>query len=321
MKHIAIIGGGVSGLVAAHIFAQYDFRRKYRIVVYEANKVGGEFASGGLKYIHRTDGMVRLFNSLKIPYSNYTVRGGILLRGQVLSYPRCFEGMQPLERTRIRHDHYKKTRRSNPGAWSEKSMNDPSAIKPRRALRCDLDELIDKLASGVEIVKDEFVKMGDGTVSFKKLHKVPFDFLIFTVPLWVLRRNVRFYVPHGITMKLNIARIVPVKDKYVKWDYVYTPYTPDNCIHRFSPTANGYSIECNGELDRVALESDLSFLFPDGHFISDIKTGLKGHLLPLKHQPDWPWNVAPLGRFAQWDPRATVDVVEENARKLAEKWL
>jgi hypothetical protein len=319
--NIVIVGGGISGLIAAHTFKQHDYRHRCNICVLEHNKIGGEFIAGGLKYIHRTDAMIRLFNKMHIPYSNYTVRGGIMLRGQVLPYPRCFEGMAAEERTRIRQDHYVKTRKTASGPWSERSMNDPASVKPRKALRCDFKELIQKLAKNADVVGEKFIRLGKDFVSLSNQRKIPYDFLVFTIPLWAIRGNVPFYVPHGVAMKLNIATIMPAKDAYAKWDYVYTPYTPANYIHRFSPHSSGYVVEANGELDSVRLESDLGFIFPDGYYVERVRPGLKGHLIQLQQPPEWPTNVAPLGRFAQWNPRATADAALASAQELAIKWI
>lgn len=318
---IVIIGGGISGLIANYVFRRHDYMQKCDVKVVEFQKIGGEFAIGGLKYIHRTDNMVRLFNELHLPYSNYTVRGGIMLRGKVLPYPNCFEGMNPQERSRIRQDHYIKTRRSAPGPWSERSMNDPASVKPRKALRCDFEDLIEGLALKTDVVTEKFSRLTEKYVHCTNSIRLPYDFLVFTIPLWIIRPGVQFYVPHGVAMKLNIAKAVPVKDEYAKWDYVYTPYTPSDCVHRFSPSGNGYVVESNGELDDFRLESDMNFIFPQGYYITGVKTGLKGHLLPLPQKPEWPDNVAPLGRFAQWDPRATADVVLDKAQQLAKRWI
>jgi hypothetical protein len=64
----------------------------------------------------------------------------------------------------------------------------------------------------------------------------------------------------------------------------------------------------------------LGFLFPDGFAIDGILRGIKGHLLELQDPPQWPENVAPLGRFAQWDPRATTDTTLDAAARLAGEW-
>jgi hypothetical protein len=132
---------------------------------------------------------------------------------------------------------------------------------------------------------------------------------------------VPFYVPQACAMKLNIAHVQPKHDKYAKWDFVYTPYTPANYIHRLSPHEGIYTVEANGELDEIKLHSDLHFIFDDGYCVTKVHSGLKGHLLPLEVQPEYPANIAPIGRFARWDSRATVDVVLEDSIALAKRWF
>jgi len=121
-------------------------------------------------------------------------------------------------------------------------------------------------------------------------------------------------------MRLNLISVEAQRDEYSKWDYVYMPYTPADAIHRISPMDGGFTCEANGELDPSSVESDLNFIFKSGYYIKSVKEGLKGHLLPLPARPEWPDNVVPLGRFAKWDPRSTLDVVLEDANAIAEHW-
>jgi hypothetical protein len=318
MKTVIIIGGGISGLICSYIFKQ---QADVRVCVLEPGVVGGEFLSGGLKYIHRTDGMKALFDDLDIAYSEYAVKGGIMLRGNVLPYPGCFQGMPRAEIERIQSDHYRKTRRTEPGVHSRQAMNEPASTKPRSALRVDLQELIKTLSGKAAIYKERVIKIDSGAVYTANRRFFKYDYLVVTIPLWVLRDLVSWYVPHGMAMKLNITQVQPRTDKYAPWDYVYTPYTPANAVHRFSPHDSGYAVEVNGELDMLSLESDLNFIFNRGWYTQEITTGLKGHLLPLEQQPQWPSNVAPLGRFAQWDSRATADAVLDRAYKLRQEWF
>lgn len=314
---IIIVGGGISGLIASwYLSAHAD------VEVFEPGEPGGEFLAGGLKYIHRTSDMEDMFDDLRIIHSAYIVRGGILLRGQLYLYPQLFDDLDPEEARRIQEDHYRKTRRTAPGDNAKRAMNDPAATGPRKALRCDFRELIDALIDDAR-PKTLGVKKVDHrrNVLFDSENGVHhYDFLIMTTPLWITRRLVSFRVPEGVAMKLNVAQVSSMRDAYGSFDYVYTPYTPEDAVHRFSPRGAGYSVETNGDLDMDKLRSDLAFLFPSGYSIENVREGLKGHLLPLKEQPDWPSNVAPLGRFATWDSRATTDVVLESLKGLKKRW-
>lgn len=317
---ILIVGGGVSGLVANWAFKKR--RPGLNVKVLEPGLPGGEFTSGGLKYIHKTDAMVEMFEALELPYSTYAVRGGILLRNEVRPYPQCFAELGEDESKRIQQDHYAKTRRTSPDRFAAKAMNDPAATGPRRALRCNFDDMVDALAMEASIITKaaKVLATDRNTVVLDDHSVVHYKHLIVTIPLWVVKRMVQFYVPEGASMQLNVINVTPVVDRYASWDYVYTPYTPANLIHRLSPLGGGYSCEANGAVEQKQLMDDLMYLFPDGYQLDEVVPRLKGHLLPLAQRPAWPANVRPIGRFAKWDPRATTDVSLADALKLTEEW-
>lgn len=314
---VLIIGGGVSGLVANYVMT----RGGLKPTILEPGAPGGEFAAGGLKYIHKTDAVQEMFDYLDIASSVYTVRGGIMLRGSIYLYPEALQEMPRREAERIQSDHFRKTRRTEPTLeYVSTSMNDPAALGPRRALRCDFQEMISELAdpSIANIVPAGLAKLDhQRNVAFdSKGGRHFYDIAIMTIPLWIVRATCSFYVPEGSTMRLNVAQVNPRRDRFVGFDYVYTPYTPEDTVHRFSPRGEGYSVEVNGELDNDKLASDLNFIFPDGYMIEGVREGLKGHLLPLPRPVQWPDNVKPIGRFAKWESRATTDVSLQDALNL-----
>lgn len=318
---VVILGGGISGLIAHHVFQRHRGGKPANLKLVEPGKVGGEFTSGGLKYIHRTDGMVRLIGRMGLPFSSYRLHGGILLRGKVQPYPQALQKMAPEEALRVQQDHYVKTRKTQSGSFGRKAMNDPTSSQARHAIRTDFESLVEKLARGVAIVPEAALEVNNHRVRLSGGNWLDYDVLIATIPLWILRRICSWYLPEGFAMKLNIAWAVPERDVYAAWDFVYTPYTPSDYIHRFSPAGLGYMVEANGELDHLKLESDLQFIFQEGYYIKHVRAEMKGHLLPMNGQAQWPENVAPLGRFAQWDPRATMDTVLDGAEALAKRWL
>jgi choline dehydrogenase-like flavoprotein len=322
-ERVVIVGGGVSGLVASWAFAQ----RGQRSVILEPGTVGGEFLSGGLKYIHASEGMVELFDGLDLPHSDYKIIGGILLRDRVKPYPKCFKGMEPQEAARIRADHYRKTRRAQPGdGFAAAAMNDPAAVESKhRAIRCDFKAMIQELDKRANVLRLGLKQIDSArsAILLSNGEWVSYTKLVVTIPLWAVRNMADFYVPQGVAMGLNLIQVRPHKDDFARWDYVYTPYTPADAVHRFSPAGGGYSCEVNGDWERQAesVKHDLAFIFNGGYLVEDIKTGLKGHLLELPEQPAWPENIRPLGRFAKWNPRATMDVTLLDAKSLAEEWF
>lgn len=321
-QDVVIVGGGVSGLIASYVFASYG----QRSMVLEPSALGGDFLLGGLKYIHRTDAMEELFDQLGLPWSDYQVNGGILLRGSVRPYPQCLAGMEDNEAQRIQADHFRKTRRTEPSKFGSKSMNDPGSAKAsRRAIRCDFEDMVKELSAHATIRKNGLTRIvsSRNAIQLDDGSWVEYKHLVLTIPLWIIRQMCDFYVPQGMAMALNLIHVLPHRDRYTRWDYVYTPYTPADAVHRFSPSGTeGYTVEVNGqwETQEDAAMDDLAFLFADGFRIIQVTAGIKGHLLDLQEKPQWPINVAPLGRFAQWDPRATTDVTLVNAHKLAERW-
>jgi hypothetical protein len=316
MKKIIIIGGGISGLICATVFS----RRGANVTVYEPNKIGGEFLTGGLKYIQQTSIMEKFLDSVGVVWGDYNIKGGILLRGEVRKYPQFLKKLDKGDAIRVCGDHYRKTRRMEPGSFGSQAMNDPANSKSKKAIRCDFEELISVLSNNCKIVKSSLVAVVGNKAFFDNSTKVDFDYMVLTIPLWIIKRVTNYEIPDSVAMKLNIAIIECVRDHYAKWDYVYTPYTPADCIHRLSPDEGNYAVEANGDLDDESLHSDLNFLFKDGWYMKSLRENLKGHLLPLDGEIKVPNNVALVGRFAAWEPRMTVDVTLERAISLSKRW-
>jgi hypothetical protein len=318
-ERVVIVGGGMSGLVAAWVFMEHG----QSPVVLEPKAPGGDFLMGGLKYIHKTHPMMDMLDGLEVTWDEYTVSGGILLRGAVLPFPDCLDGMAPDESARIQADHFRKTRRMDIGSFGSRSMNDPGSGKSdRRALRCDPQALVNALVAETEVVKTGVQRIERNRVQLTDGSWMPFDKLVVTIPLWVAHQICDWYLPEGMAMLLNIVRVAPWKDPFAKWDYVYTPYTPGDAIHRLSAVEGGWDAEVNGEWDSMENKTmdDLASLFPAGFRVVNTVKGIKGHLLELPEAPKWPDHIAPLGRFAKWDPRATTDVTLDDAVKLATRW-
>lgn len=321
-ERVVIVGGGMSGLVASWAFQEHG---QDPVILEPQPVLGGDFLAGGLKYIHKTASMMAMLDFHDVPYADYTINGAIYLKGKVEPYPAHIDTLDPEQSATIQADHYRKTRRMEIGSFGAKSMNDPGSGKSdRRALRCDPKELIDALAAvarvqkaGVRAIesKTSRIQLGDGTW-------MEYDKLVLTIPLWVIARMCDWFVPEGMALALNIIRVQPKRDPFAKWDYVYTPYTPGDAIHRISAAEGGWDCEVNGDWSKIEAKAmdDLAALFPAGFTIANIKTGLKGHLIELPEPVRWPENVAPLGRFAKWDPRATTDVTLDDAFRLATRW-
>lgn len=319
---IVILGGGIAGLLANWAFTKHG----HQVTILEPNKPGGEFLMGGLKYLNRTNETLELLHELNLVFTNYSVQGGILLRNKVLAYPAALRDMSPDHAKRIQEDHWRKTRKTEPDKFAARSMNDPESVGTNRSLRTDLAQLVRQLALRANIAKDLAKVMTHDVVEGVSGRRYPFDAAVVTLPLWIARTVCPWLdPPPALALKLNIAQVSPLRDQYSKWDYVYTPYTPESLVHRFSPRDGGYSVEFNGEWSdeetNLKLTNELNFLFPEGWALDSMVKNMNGHLLPLESQPKWAPNVRPLGRFSEWDPRATADVVLATALNLAKKEL
>ncbi len=331
-RRLVIVGGGISGLIASWVFTQC---RGLDVIVLEPGKPGGDFLNGGLKYVHKTDEMEEMLRDLGLTYANYSVQGGIYLKGQVEPYPAVFRSMTKEQALRVQHDHYRKTRKVEPDSFASRSMNDPESMGPKKALRCDLSRMVAELIKHAPIAKEVATRIGPHKVivndpGFTRGERaVSYDYLLVTLPMWLLKRMVWFELPPAMAVKLNLLMVDPPQqgDDYAKWDYVYTPYTPANLIHRISPRDGGYTCEFNGDWPEgddpemsIRITNELNFLFPNGWALGGAKRNLNGHLLPLAGKANWPQNVRPIGRFAQWEPRATTDVVLSTCLALANEW-
>lgn len=318
MGEVIIIGGGITGLICANVFSKYN---KMNVTVYEPGEPGGQFLTGGLRYIHHTPAMENFFDENDIMWGSYKIKGGILLRGQVRQYPKFLRSLDKVDAIRIQNDHYRKTRKMESGSFGSQAMNDPANAKSRNALRCDLRHLIDVLKSKCNIVKSKLIKVVSDKVYFENGTIKKFDYMVMTIPLWLIKRIVDFEVPFSMAMNLNVISVDVISDIYAKWDYVYTPYTPSDCIHRISSEGDGYAAEISGEFRESDLHSDLNFLFKDGWCVKDYKKNLRGHLLPINGEINTPRNIALIGRYAAWQPRMTVDVTLNRAIELGKRWF
>jgi hypothetical protein len=333
VKKVVVVGGGVSGLLAGYVLNK---AQGFDTMVIEANAPGGDFLKGGLKYIHKTPLMTSLLIDLGLAFTNHRVRGAILLKEEIKPYPGAFASMSRQDATRIQADHYRKTRRVEPDAFARRSMNDPDSAGPRWSLTCDPGEFVRSLHNRVRLVQDQVMRShnpatGQSFLEGKSGVMYRYDYVIWTTPHWVTERVVssdsRYRLGNAISMKLNIVSIEAKGDKYARWDYVYTPYTPEDLVHRISQRDGHYDCEFNGlwpDKDQVMTDritTEMNFLFNDGWAIAtEPIRGIPGHLLPMREKDKIPDNARFLGRFSEWDPRATTDVVFQKLQDLLQEW-
>ena len=334
--HIVILGGGIAGLLGAYAL------RAYKPTIIEASgKLGGNFAAGGLKYIHDTPEVRQLLKELDLPFKPYKPVGAILLQKETLSHPETMAQMSTMERYRVQLLHWNKTRATSVGLRDD-CMNDP--LGSHQALQCDHLELLRRLECKVRDAGCD-VRLGSNIVSIGDSDglgmrcinlreglaelSIGYDTLVPTLSLGILDKLApwaRF--PRAETTKLGIYQIELPIHLRPAWDYLYTPdiewisriaHTEAHTLmvevpwhqiqfeaaERNNPTPTMFQVL--PVIERILKEEvGLEGVCVDERFIP-------GHLRPLGESVFWPPGWFPLGRFAQWDSRATADKVYARA--------
>ena len=344
--NVLILGGGIAGLLGA-----YAFRRHKPTIIEASGKLGGNFTAGGLKYIHDTPDVRKLLKELDVSFEPYKPQGSILIDGHPCSHPETLAQMPALQRYQIQLKHWRKTRASSLG-FREDCMNDP--LGNHRALRCKHNQLLAKLeaavrdagcdvrlgslVAGIGSVDPEFAPPGTRAVHLREgigSCSIAYDLLLPTLPLGLLGKLAPWAnLPTAEATKLAIFDIeLPIHCR-PSWDYMYTPEV--KWISRIAqPEPHTLMVEVPWYLpqsDAVMGNQDPKGLkvldtAPEVLFILKAELGLEGvctgarlipgHLRPLEGPLEWPINWYPLGRFAQWDSRATADKVYARALSIA----
>lgn len=312
---VGIIGGDVPGLVAACVLKE----RGCRVTVFEPDGVGQSYALPTFKYLERTSEVLGLLQRLELPHGEYPIQGGILINGQVVGCRKHL--LSDVERAkRIHFQHYRKTRLVMPTSFNVKSIDDPEVGAMRHAVSCDYFELVRVLAQGVKVLRQRVLYADPRRIETKD-GVYPFDRIMVCAPLWTMQ-NVfpGVDIPDAMAVKLHVLQVDSVKDRYLKWDFVYTPYTPGQMIHRLYNNNDGYACQFSGELDEDRLQSDLHFLFPDGWSAEDEPITIPGYMLPLAEPVEWTSGIMPVGKYARWDNKATVTTTIQDVNRMARLW-
>jgi hypothetical protein len=318
--NVIILGGGIAGLLAAYVF------RRFKPLVLEGSpKLGGNYTAGGLKYIRQTSAMERLLADLGMTWKEYKPIGLLYVGGMWEEHPGWLKSLNSNQRETIQCAHWRRTRFTDDGFRAD-CMNDPTGNGGHPALRCDHGELIYKLGEHAMGANRALVRLNvrieqitAGTVRVDGVH-VPYDLLIPTIPLAALSRLAPWArLPSLHAWQLNIADFI-AEERAPSWDYMYTPL--EQKITRITWAGSGlFQIEVPGE---TALDSDAD----RAHVVEEAQRALSpfasmlrlhatrkipGHLEPPRVPIQWPDNWCPLGRFTQWEPRATAERVLHDA--------
>lgn len=308
---IGVIGGDVDGLVAARLLAD----RGHEVSVFETEGLGLRFQLPTFKYLEDTTEVKRLLDRLDLPYGGYPIQAGLLINGNVVPC-RKYLLKNPDHANRIHFDYYRKTRLAFPVSISSKGIDDPECGPSRKAISCDYTDFVRQVTKGFRVLRQQVKKVLANVITTKE-SEFECDRVVVCDPLWKVQGLFAVDVPDAMAVKSNVIQVEVIRDRFLKWDFVYTPYTPGQRIHRVYHNDDGYACQFSGELDEDGLQSDLNFLFPDGWHIEKDPTIIPGHLLPLPCQVKWPDKVIPVGKYARWDPKATLtDTIKVTAKMV-----
>jgi len=322
MTKVVILGGGMSGLVSAVAMRSTD-----EITIIEPSTPGGVFSSGGFKYLHFTESTKCMAQLLGLDYYTVPIKGAILLDGKLHQYPEHLRELPKPQANHIMQLHYAKTRR---GVDIDRIcvpsvMNDPWGPKPAKMV-IDTDSLIKSCMGCVtKWVKAAAVSLTDHIVTTSSGSVHEYDYLINTLPLWVLakfdgfsnHKEAKVFSTEAVANRLTIFKILSSTTRFKSFDYVYTPITEASVIHRVSMNYPTFDAETSSSITQFSdVMKDIRQLFGESALIVGGVT-IPGHVYPSANVVDslsyLPENWLMVGRYAQWDSRCTVDKVYARA--------
>lgn len=320
---VVILGGGISGLMAS---AALQMVGASDITIIDPGPPGGAFLKGGFKYLHATKHLEYFLSQRDIAWTTAPIKGGILIDGEIKPYPAYLTSIPKPQALAIMRMHYEKTR-GREAKFSETAMNDPWGPKPNR-LCLDFKQLVGACLRGVKWVNAhvEAVEV-DGTVktnrgSYSSTH------IVNTLPLWLFGGMLRGHeistqFKSAKTNKLNVFRCMTTSEKLSGYDYVYTPRTPANMVHRVSDSGHGLDFETARPITQLAaVFEDINSII-DGVGLAFSGYTSPGHIMPdpsmLEYIDELPRNWLMAGRYAAWDARCTADKVYESVHDWAKQ--
>jgi hypothetical protein len=274
--------------------------------------------------LYESAALIQTLKKLSIAYSTYRINSGILLQGEVHPYPRIFRQLGKTRTQIIRTALWAKTRliQATPYPWQSVDY-DSSTTKV--GVQFQWAEFVEEIYGKHSVAIGNSFTIRTDRIAYTNGAQAPFDLCLVTLPLWTCQDLVEWHLPHASAVALNTAIIdsnqVPgARDLMSGWDSVWTPYTPDNVVHRVFQIGDEYHVQFSGHWREgevhPGLLGDLNYLFPSGWAPTGAYRGGPGYLCPLSEKPLWPKTVVPLGRLARWDSRATFAQTIDEVVKL-----
>ncbi len=324
--NIAILGGGVAGMSAAIRLAE---ETAGEIDLY-SNDLGGEYLSGGLKYLHATSHMMNfVMKTMKMAAHIEKVIGAVEVADRIHPHPESF-WREPQWGDLVQRDYFTKTR------GTKVTFNDTCMNNPFRANSLELKlvptEGIQTLVVNMQnhIARHSRIKFHKMDINELSLASIinDYKYVIYTLPIQLLGNQIGYNFDFEFR-PLNILRYEAFAGVWPLWmDYIYIP-SPEYKFHRISLFQLNKSftidVEYNGGVDETVSDDVSKFMmqyFPTVGYeeISKYQMKVKGHLVTQKREtpPSIPANVFLLGRFAQWNSRVTFDNVLESVESIIE---
>jgi len=303
-KRIVILGGGMSGLVAA-----WALRDLEPVLIEGGPCIGGDFARGGLKLLRSTPYVGNMLLDLGCRYSPANPRGGILYRGSVWHHPGLLRSMDADQRYAIQSSHWSKTR-GHPTV-DPKCMDDPMGDGPQESLNFDFGEFklgVSKMMGERIMLSNKVIAMtGDSVITdhYGSRRTVPFDYAIITLPRWLASGIVPFTLEptKPATLVIVTCENMSDMDERRQWDYIYTPELL--AVHRVVLSKHGAQLEVSSKHPVGNLLKDIAALGEIGYKIEAKRMHtIPGHLEFDSFPATVPENMLLLGRYAEWNSRA-----------------
>lgn len=345
LPKIVILGGGIAGLLAAWVLRAFK-----PLLLEAAPKLGGNFLAGGLKYIRKTPQAVAMLEQLGIPFRERAPVGLMYAFGSWWDHPGWLGKMAADMVDQVQRAHWLKTRGTTDG-FRRDCMNDPAGNGADMMLECDLGLVIERLADGAEregatLCTDARITNIFQSHTVNNCIQTRYDILVPTIPLGVLAKLAPWAgLPVIEPRKLVVIDMKLGSNIEPTWDYMYNPF--DHLAARWgnahsasrytwqgpghfqaeAPNASGW-IDGNDPLAHAVVsqvkDEAQEILAPwtsRRAFATLVGRIIPGHLPPLAEPIDWPSCWRPLGRFAQWEPRATSERVLADAHRIHDELM
>ena len=293
-----------------------------KVVVIEPATLGGAFKNSGLKYLRWDDHLASIVTQCGVAAVKQPVKGGVLVSAPpdapvAWDYPGDMDERMVQS---LQEEHYSMTRGTMEGFTYDvmnfggreqfKMVTTPMLCE---ALTADAQVIQSMISRIYPSDGSCYLKIGGGQM-------IEAGMTLWTPHLAFLARMMDETSIQTNALTLNVMVCEAMSEWWATHDYVYTS-TCAKKVHRISATdpIGSVQAEWNGEGLSEDVLSDLEAmdLLPR----MDTHKPLPGHLLPLSNKDKktikgWESHgIRPLGRFAEWDGRATVD---KNIYKLME---